>query len=268
MSARSYAARAVAAIGLIVALALPATALAGPKVTVRVEGETKALLAPTQVEVGNGTGIAKTWNGVGSMPHECDDDTAYQAIEKATKGNWDRGIFLAEVMGETHTWSPNEEMWIFYYNRNYADRGICDQHLKEGDTILIQAGVSGPPPNFIPESVPLELQLVEPTSGIVEQGGELTVHVTAWQPTDIFGTEDPEEPGHFIIPPSEEVDGVGYTVKAGKASDVTDGNGEAILTLNDPGPVKVAASTPGSEDNWSRTVPVEVCVDDGEPGTC
>ncbi len=244
-------------------LALPAVAAADPEVAVRVEGEAGTLLAETVVEIGTGSGNATTWNNVGSLPDTCDDDTAYQAIEKAVEGDWDRDLAPQEILSETHTWSPNEEIWIYYDNNNYSDWGICDQHLEDGDTVLMQAGVSGDSPDYIPESVPLELEVLDPPSGIVEIDGDLTVHVTAWQPSDIFGTQDPMDPSHWIIDPSDPVDAVGYTVTAGGASDVTDGVGEAVLTMEEAGPIDVQASKPLDAENWSRSVPVEVCVDDG-----
>jgi hypothetical protein len=244
-------------------LALPGSAAADPEVTVRVEGENSTLLAETQVEIGDGTSNATTWNNVGSLPETCADDTAYQAIEKAVEGDWDRELAPVEILDETHTWVPNEEYFIFYYNDNYADRGICGQHLEDGDTVLMQAGVSGPYPTYIPESVPLELEVLDPPSGIVEIDGDLTVHVTAWQPSDIFGTQDPMDPSHWIIDPSDPVDAVGYTVTAGAETAVTDGDGEAVLTMEEAGPISVQASKPLDPENWSRTVPVEVCVDDG-----
>jgi hypothetical protein len=250
-------------IALAACLAFPLAAVADPEVTVRVEGENDTLLAETAVEIGDGSSAATTWNDVGSLPETCDDDTAYQAIELAVEGDWDRGLYIEEILGETHTWTPNEEYWIPYHENNYADWGICDLHLENGDELLIQAGVSGSAPDYIPESVPLRLELVDPVSGIVEIEGELTVHVTAWPPTDIFGTQDPQDPSHWIIPPSDPVDAVGYTVTAGDESDVTDGSGEATLTLDDAGPVDVQASMPLDAENWSRSIPVEVCVDDG-----
>ncbi len=244
-------------------LAVPASAAADPEVTVRVEGENSTLLAETVVEIGDGTSNATTWNNVGSLPETCADDTAYQAIEKAVEGDWDRELAPVEILSETHTWVPNEEIWIYYDNNNYSDWGICDQHLADGDTVLMQAGVSGDSPDFISESVPLELEVLDPSSGIVEIDGDLTVHVTAWQPSDIFGTQDPMDPSHWIIDPSDPVDAVGYTVTAGGASDVTDGDGEAVLTMEEAGPISVRASKPLDAENWSRSVPVEVCVDDG-----
>lgn len=241
------------AFALVIAafVAFPLTALAD-EVTVRVEGETKNLLPVTTVQIGDGSGTAHTWDNVGEMPHECADDTAYQAIELATKGNWDREEFITTILGEEHTWTPNEEYWIFYLNRNYSNTGICQQHLEAGDTVLIQAGVSGEAPGFVPESVPIAIDSVQPPSGEIERFEEVTVHLTAWIPPSL------EEP-------SEELDAVGYTVTGGGDEAVTDANGEATLLMEEEGPVAIEASMPGSEENWSRAVPVTVCVEESAP---
>jgi len=232
-------------------VAFPFTALAD-EVTVRVEGETKNLLPVTTVQIGNGTGIAHTWNEEGEMPHECADDTAYQAIELATKGEWDREEFITEVLGEEHTWFPNEEYWILYYDNDYATTGVCQKHLEDGDTVLVQAGVSGEAPNFVPESVPIALDSIEPPSGEIELLEEVTVHLTAWVPTELGE-------------PSSEVNAVGYTVTAGGDEAKTDANGEATLEIEEAGAIEIEASMPGSEANWSRAVPVTVCVEESAP---
>lgn len=239
------------ALAIAAFVAFPLTALAD-EVTVRVEGETKNLLPVTTVQIGDGSGTAHTWDNVGEMPHECADDTAYQAIELATKGEWDREEFVTTILGEEHTWTPNEEYWIFYLNRNYSSTGICQQHLEDGDTVLMQAGVSGEAPGFVPESVPIAIDSVQPPSGEIERFEEVTVHLTAWIPPSL------EEP-------SEEVDAVGYTVTGGGDEAVTDANGEATLLMEEEGPVSIEASMPGSEENWSRAVPVTVCVEESAP---
>lgn len=242
----------------LLALALVAGAAGAARVTVRVEGQSRALLAPTVVTIGTGSGTARTWNGSGSLPNRCADDTAYQAVELATSGNWDRNLFIETVLRETHTWSPNEEEWILYHGHDFADWGVCDLHLVDGDSILLQAGVSGPSPNFIPDSVPIELARIG--SGNIAPGGRLTVQLTAWVPSDIFGTQDPRDPNHWIIPPSSSSTPAGYTVTAGSASGRTDSRGQVTLTMRDTGRVSVQADMPGSSTNWSRSVPFTVCV--------
>ena len=241
----------------LLACGLLAQAASAARVTVRVEGQSRALLAPTVVTIGTGSGTARTWNGSGSLPNRCADDSAYQAVELATSGNWDRGLFAERVLGETHTFSPNSEYWIPYYNNNYAEWGLCDLHMVDGDSILLQAGVSGPSPNYIPDSVPISLARIG--SGNIAPGGRLTVRLTAWVPSDIFGTQDPRDPSHWIIPASTATYPSGYTVTAGSASGTTNGSGEVTITMRDTGRVSVLASN-SSSTNWSRSVPFTVCV--------
>ncbi|HEY1690224.1 MAG TPA: DUF4430 domain-containing protein [Solirubrobacteraceae bacterium] len=247
--------------GMALAIA-PMQALANTTASVSVEGRSSTLLSPTTVEVGNGSSEAKGFKGE-SMPYSCPNNTAYEAIEEAVKGDWDRSIFVETLMGETLTWEPREEYWIFYYNNNYAEYGVCAQALKNGDTVLMQAGVSGPEADeWVPESVPLELERVTPASGPIEEGSQLTVHVSEWRPTTTIGAEDPVGSEHWVIPPSERLDAEGYTVEAGSEEVVTDSAGDATLTMNEAGTIEVQASMPGSTTNWSRTPPLNVCVKD------
>lgn len=246
-------------LAVVACAAIPSMAAAAD-VTVRVEGRASTLLAPTRVTIGTGSGTARTWNGVGSLPNRCADDSAYQALELAVSGNWDRSLYAATVLGETHNWSAND-YWIPYDNDNYADWGLCDLHLADGDTILLQAGVAGAAPGYIPDSVPIQLARVAPASGSVALGGRLTVRLTAWRPTDINGTPDPLIPGHWIIPPSPASYPAGYTVNIGGRTAVTNSSGQATVTVpSTRGTYAVQASVPGSSTNWSRSVPFSVCV--------
>jgi hypothetical protein len=248
-------------VGLLALLAIPLPALANSTVKVTVVGKSSTLLAPTTVEIGTGSSEATTWNEVGSMPHSCPNDTAYQAIEKAVKGNWDRELFVSTILGETISWEPHEEYWAIYYNNNYGEWGVCSQTMKTGDTVLMQAVVSGPESEgWVPQSIPIELELVSPSSGKVEKGKTLKVHVTEWKPTTTIGVEEPKGSGHWVIPPSEHLNAPGYTVKVGEASAVTNASGEATLTLKTLGSFNAEASVPGSSENYSRSAPVPVCV--------
>ncbi|MDW5595802.1 hypothetical protein VSS74_15750 [Conexibacter stalactiti] len=245
----------------VTACALAPLAAEAADVTVRVEGRSGTLLASSRVTIGNGTGTARTWNGVGSLPTRCADDTVYQATELALSGNWDRNPYTTTLAGESHTWSPNEEYWILYHENNYADWGACDLHLSDGDTVLWQAGKSGVSPDYIPDSIPIFLERVTPASGAVRPSGSLTVRLTAYRPTDIFGTPDPSIPGHWIIPPSPATNPAGYTVAIGGATATTNSSGQATVTVPaTAGTYPVQASVPGSSSNWSRSIPLSICV--------
>ncbi|MDO8212198.1 hypothetical protein [Conexibacter sp. CPCC 206217] len=242
----------------VAAIAAAPFAAQAADVTVRVEGQTGALLAPTSVTIGSGSGTALTWDGR-AMPIRCADDSVYGATEKATVGNWDRNPYVETIIRERHTWSPNEEYWILYHNNDYADWGACDLHLRDGDTVLWQAGKSGPSPDFIPDSVPIQIARVG--SGTIRPGGTVTIQLTAWRPTDIFGTPDPSDPNHWIIPPSPSSTPSGYTISGGTSTRTTNASGQATITMpSTAGWATVGASVPGSSSNWSRAVPLRLCV--------
>jgi hypothetical protein len=246
------------AVGLLALLAIPVQASANSTVKVMVVGKKSILLAPTSVEIGTGSSEATTWNGVGTMPHSCKNNTAYQAIEKAVKGNWDRELFINTILGETISWTPNEEYWAIYFDNNYGEWGACEQVMKTGDTILMQAVVSGPESEgYVPQSIPIELAV---SASKVEKGKKVTVHLTEWKPKTTIGTEEPKGSGHWVIPPSEHLNAPGYTVKIGSAEAVTNSLGEATLTLATAGKFNAEASMPGSTKNYSRSAPVPVCV--------
>jgi hypothetical protein len=256
----------VLAVGMLASLAIPVQALAA-NVTVTVVGKKSMLLPPTSVEIGTGSAEATTWNGVGTMPHSCKNNTAYQAIEKAVKGNWDKELFINTILGETISWAPNEEYWAIYFDNNYGEWGACEQKMVAGDKILMQAVVSGPESEgFVPQSIPIELAV---SSAKVEKGKSVTVHLTEWKPKTTIGTEEPKGSGHWVIPPSEHLNAPGYTVKIGTAEAVTNIAGEATLTLSTAGKFSAEASMPGSTKNYSRSAPVGVCVYPvGQPEKC
>jgi hypothetical protein len=246
------------AVAMLALLAIPAQGLAASVKVMVVGKNAKLLLPPTSVEIGTGSGEATTWNGKGTMPHSCKNNTAYQAIEKAVSGNWDKELFINTILGETISWTPNEEYWAIYYDNNYGEWGACEQKMVAGDTLLMQAVVSGPESEgYVPQSIPIELSV--PLTK-VKKGEKITVHLTEWKPKTTIGTEEPKGSGHWVIPPSEHLNAPGYTVKIGAAEAITNSLGEATLTMSTAGKFSAEASMPGSAKNYSRSAPVPVCV--------
>jgi hypothetical protein len=252
------------ALAALAAMALPA--LASATVTVRVVGQSAELLAARTVTLGGAEREAIGWNGE-RMPSRCPADSAYQALELAVRGEWDRELFATRILGESHTFSPNEEYWI-PYDRNvtsalwhYAEYGLCELHMPNGSTLLMQAGRSGPSPTFIPEAVPLELARVTPAEGNINVGARLTVHANKWKPTDIIGREDGR--GHFVIPLSTSSNAVGYTIEGIETRPRTDASGNATLTFSRAGRFRLQASMPGSTTDWSRSQFIDICVEGG-----
>lgn len=260
----------VIALAALAAMALPAAAGA-VTVSVRVVGLSAELLAARAVTLGAAERTAIGWNGE-AMPNRCPADSAYQALELAVRGEWDRELFATRILGESHTFSPNEEYWI-PYDRNvtsalwhYAEYGLCELHMPEGSTLLMQAGRSGPSPTFIPDAVPLELARTSPVEGKILVGGRLTVHANKWKPTDIFGREDGR--GHFVIPLSTSSNAVGYSIAGIETTPRTDESGNATLTLNRAGRFRIQASMPGATLDWSRSQFIEICVEDRRTVRC
>ncbi len=262
-----HARRLVLALVLAALAATVLPAIAGAVlVTVRVEGQERNLQVATSVTLGSSRENARAFRREQEREiQRCAADTAYQALELAVRGNWDRQLFVTTISGESHRWEPNQEQWIIYDDDNayeqwhYDEWGLCELHLREGAKLLLQAGKSGLEELFIPHSVPLELQRITPASGPIEVRSTLTVHVTKWRPTDIFGREDRR--GHWIIEQSPPTDAVGYTVSGGGTSAVTDARGNATLRFESARRDTISASMLGSALDWSRTAAQDICIE-------
>ncbi len=136
-------------------LASSAVALAaGTKVTVRIEGRTRALLAPTVVHTHSGF-LTKD----GAPAGTCPDANAAGALDGATHHRWKAkfyasfGDYLVEsVLGDTET--GKAYYWGVWLDNQYASAGICELKLHAGDRLLFAVdsvahhehpiGVSGP----------------------------------------------------------------------------------------------------------------------------
>jgi hypothetical protein len=112
------------------ALAAPAALAAGPKVSVRVEGAKKTLLAPKTVTL---SGKSVPGNA------ECGPTSAGAAIDQATNGSWDRGSFVTTLLGESHDYSQND-FWAEWIDRGQGYKyggGVCADQLEAGDQVLM-----------------------------------------------------------------------------------------------------------------------------------
>jgi hypothetical protein len=124
--------------GAIIALALStsgaALAAGGPTVTVRVEGKTRTLLAPTTVTTH--AGFITKGGGV------CSKTSAAGALNAATHGNWTgkfyssfKDYLINSILGETQ--SGKKYFWGFYKNNRFASLGVCQTTLHQGDQLLL-----------------------------------------------------------------------------------------------------------------------------------
>jgi hypothetical protein len=133
----------IAVCGATAAIVLaPSAALgaAGTKVTVRVEGLNKTLLAQTTVRTHAG------WITKGGAPRgACPDASAAGALDVATHHRWSGpysasvgGIEVFTILGERHTFS-SPSFWELFVNNRAASVGACEQRLHRGDQLLFAA---------------------------------------------------------------------------------------------------------------------------------
>jgi len=220
-------------------LIAPALAAAGPAVTVRVEGGSATLLAPTPVTLGNAADV------VG--PAKCGGDTAYAALDAATGQNWDRQSFFKTVLGETRATAPDYwAEWIGRAGAYISGNGVCSDHLQAGDELLIQAD-DFDPTTFVPLHPPVLLTGVPAT---VAPGTPFTVTVTRF----------PVDPSSFVAAPAPAA---GASVAGAEAPVPTDAAGKATLTLTARGPAAIRATL-----GLARSVVIPTCVTDGADGFC
>src|SRR3954463_11538059 len=218
--------------GLIAGLICSSPALAAPTVTVRVEGANATLLERTTVVLGPG------------QVNGCDGDTASAAIEAATHGNWDRGMFTETILGERHSFSDNTGYWAEWLDRGSGYKvgnGICSDHLGEGDEVLMLADHSGPPPDFPPSVIPLDLEGAPATA---VTGSTVTVTVVEYRAATLNAGEGARTPV------------AGAVVSGGTAPATTGADGKATLTLGAPGTVTLKARKDGDAPSAGELIAV------------
>jgi hypothetical protein len=125
-----------APVAVVAALAAPAFA-APAKVSFRVEGASKTLLATKTVSVPTSGSITKG----GAPKGSCPANTAAGAFNVATGGNWSGtyskglGIEVTKILGQTAVYSKGH-YWEFFVNNRSASFGICDQKVNAGEQLL------------------------------------------------------------------------------------------------------------------------------------
>jgi hypothetical protein len=217
--------------GLAAATLLAAPALAGPTVTVRVEGEHGTLLDSTRVTLPDSDTLACGSGGA---------HTVADALELATGGNWDRapGLFTQTILGETHDNTP-DDFWAEWIGSSTGyvpgALGVCDDVLKEGDEALLYAT------RFVSPATHFPLAL-EGLPAVVEAGKPTSVTVVAYETQD------------FMTVTRTPV--AGATVSGGGASAVTGADGTAVLVFAQAGDALVRASKAGSVISAGKHVTV------------
>jgi hypothetical protein len=215
--------------GLAAAIALAAPALAGPTVTVRVEGEAGTLLDSTPVTLPDSDTLACGTGGA---------HTVADALDLATGGNWDRQPFTQTILGETHDNTP-DDFWAEWIGGSTGyvpgPRGVCDDVLKEGDEALLYAT------RFVSPATHFPLAL-EGLPAVVETGKPMSVTVVAYETQD------------FTTVTRTPV--AGATISGGGASAVTGADGTAVLVFAQAGDAVVRASKAGSVISAGKRVKI------------
>jgi hypothetical protein len=231
---------------LAIALVCTSNALAGPTVTVRIEGESATLLPATTVTLNAPEPVSG-----------CPANSVAAAINLAVAGNWDHGEansggggFTETILGEKHAFTHESDTWAEWVNYKWGN-GICSDLLKEGDQVLMVADHE-PEPFFSPTVLPLVVTEA-PTS--VQAGTPFTVAVSAIHtPPGAFA-----EGGQGTPSPQE-----GVTVSGAGATATTAANGAATVTLASLGNVTLRATRAGD----APAEPFVVCVHNGNDGNC
>ena len=234
---------------VLLALLMPAAALAADPgtVTVRVEGDADTLLVRTEVPAG-GAALVRDGNS-------CPGDSAAAALDRATGGSWS-GTWnpsfsdweLTAIKGESHSFSA-AAYWGFFLDEAVANAGICTQKVQAGDRLLFAPA----PSNFDPVGV-LTLDGVPAT---VAPGAAFTV--TAKRTATSYGG-----PPDFL-PITETVPLAGATIALpGGGTATTGADGKAAITLTTGGPAALRATHPGDV----RSSAEQVCATTGKDGLC
>jgi hypothetical protein len=225
--------RAGLAAGLVAAfLVTPAIALAGPTVTIRVEGDAGTLLERTRVA------LPDTPPPVASCPAH----TPAAALDIATGGNWDRQAFTQTILGETHQFNDSDYWaeWLDTGSGYERGGGICTDVLKQGDEVVLLVDRS-PAPTFAPTVFPLDVEGVPAEARV---GSAVTVTVVEYRSATGNTGEGDRTPV------------AGATVRAGAATATTGADGRATLTLSQRGAIRVKATRAGNAASGFETVDV------------
>lgn len=192
-----------------------------PNITVRVEGLTKTLLAPTAVTLTSGS-VTKD----GKAADSCSGLSALGALQDATKGAWAgswsksyRQYFISAIESEAYS-SSASYYWSVWVNDKPAQLGACSLYPKAGSSILFFPDYDGKSKSTVPANV---LGISAPAE--VEVGKPFKVLVTSY--ANATGKPSPQA--------AASVSGAG-------AHASTSSSGAATLTIASPGIVELHAS--------------------------
>ncbi len=195
-----------------------------PDVTVRVEGLSKTLLAPTTVTLRRGA-VTK---GVAS--ESCSALSALGALDDATHGGWGgswsksyKQYFLTAILGQSYA-STASYYWAFWLDNKPAPVGACEVDPAKGSSILFFPEYDGKSKTI---HAPNVLGISAPAGTLV--GKPVTLLVTSY--ANANGKPTPA---------------VGATVTAGSERTTAKAGGKATVTLSKPGKVEIRVTAAGS----------------------
>lgn len=200
------------------------------RVSVRVEGIAKTLLAETTVLAGPAS-IDKD----GKPADVCSGDTAAVALQDATKGNWAAGTFstglgypVTAILGESYPFT-SDYYWSFWIDGKPATTGICGATLHAKERLLFFPQCSQESASACPQGMfdPPVLDLK--ASARVRVGHLLNVSVFSL--ANFTGKSSPA---------------AGVKVSGAGKSATTSGAGKAKLTFAKAGTYKLVANQAGS----------------------
>lgn len=232
----------------VLALACAAPAQAAD-VTVRVEGSSATLLAPTAVTTGPGTFTKAPGAPI------CQRDSAGGALEAATGGSWG-GAFdgwgqrVETILGETHVFGSGA-YWSIYVNASAASEGACTQPVQTGDVITFYPQCEGGP---LPACFD-GLLLLAAAPATVAPGGTATIAVD--QVTTTY-----EPPTWEAV--TKRTPAAGATVTVGGASAVVGADGRATVPVGEQTGVQAIRATLAGRVRASGAM----CVTNGADGAC
>jgi hypothetical protein len=235
-------------IAAVLALACAAPAQAAD-VTVRVEGSSSTLLAPTAVTTGPGT-----FTKAPGAPL-CQRDSAGGALETATAGSWG-GAFdgwgqrVETILGETHVFGSGA-YWSIYVNASAASQGACTQPVQTGDAITFYPQCEGAP---LPACFD-GLLLLASAPATVTPGAAATIAVD--QVTTTY-----EPPTWEAV--TRRTPAVGATVDVGGGSAVVGADGRAAVPVGAQTGVQSIRATLAGRVRASGAL----CVTNGADGAC
>jgi len=235
-------------LALILLLIVPAAAQAAD-VTVRVEGKSSTLVAPTAITTGNGRVVKD-----GNAAHSCSDRSPAGVLEAATAGRWTGtwfdglGYAIDSIMGEAHSFGDTGSFWTTYLNDRYTNEGPCNIDLQTGDEVLFYPTCSGATSGCY-AGEPLDLKApARATPGV-------PFTVTVKETTTTFDEN--------FVGSSSTGPAVAATVTGGPEPATADNTGTATVVLDHPGPAVLKVSKGDRVPDQAA-----VCVTDGTDGFC